>query len=77
MKTFIAIALILAVLHSSSYAKESCPEFKGADKVIYHTCKSRWPDDFHMLKYCIDNQEEALSDLKKRFCSVTKDEEKL
>jgi len=80
MRTFIAIALALAVLHSSAYAKDKsdCPEFAGAnDTFIYHKCKKEYPDDFNMLKYCIDSQQQALANLKQRFCNLTKNEEKL
>jgi hypothetical protein len=40
-------------------------EFAGAAKIIERHCESQWPDDFSMRDYCINQQEQALAELRR------------
>jgi hypothetical protein len=40
-------------------------EFAGADNIIKRHCESQWSDDFSMRNYCINQQEQALAELRR------------
>ncbi len=44
---------------------QSEDEFAGADEIIERKCESQWPDDFSMRDYCIEQQEQALAELRR------------
>jgi hypothetical protein len=40
-------------------------EFAGADDIIARHCEQEWPDDFNMRAYCMQQQQQALENLKR------------
>lgn len=46
-------------------ANSSDDEFADADDIIERHCESQWPNDFSMRDYCIDQQEQALAELRR------------
>ncbi|HYV10268.1 MAG TPA: hypothetical protein VE980_05110 [Pyrinomonadaceae bacterium] len=43
---------------------EADDEYTDADAVIRHHCENEWPDDFSMRAYCIEQQRQAVEQLR-------------
>jgi hypothetical protein len=39
-------------------------EYRDADAVIRHHCEQEWPDDFNMRAYCMEQQRQAVAQLR-------------
>ena len=53
--------------HSDAGTRESeaGDEYADADAVIRHHCENEWPDDFSMRVYCIEQQRQAVEQLRR------------
>ncbi|WP_026986545.1 hypothetical protein [Fodinicurvata fenggangensis] len=55
-------AIILAGLQAlPAWAQDDAPP---AEAVIKERCEAEWPDDFSMQKFCRDEEEKAVADLR-------------
>jgi hypothetical protein len=48
----------------SSLVRASDDEYQGAEAIIEKHCEEKWHDDYSMREYCINEEEQALAELK-------------
>jgi hypothetical protein len=64
MRKIFFVLSILLLCSSISYATD-CNDFYDAEEIIKDKCNQKYPDDFSMQKFCIDDQVKNVKKLEK------------